>query len=72
MDAKEFKEIRKRLELNQNEMAELLGLTDFKTVSNIEIGDRNPNKLAIKFLRYLNSLTLAKAKKLIEEINKFQ
>lgn len=72
METKEFKAIREALNLDRNEMAELLALSGYMAVSNIETGLRNPNKLAVKLLRYLNSMTPAKAKKLIEEINKFQ
>lgn len=72
MDNEEFRAIRAKLKLDRNEMAELLGLSGYNYVSNIELGLRNPSKLTIKFLRYLDSMTLSKAQKIIEEINKFQ
>lgn len=71
MEPREFKQIREWLDLNREEMAELLGLSGYMAVSNIEIGVRNPNKLAVKFLRYLNSMTKKNAERIIEEINKF-
>lgn len=72
MNTKEFKAIRNKLELDREEMAQFLGLSGYMAISNIEIGLRNPNKLAVKLLRYLNSMTLHNAQKVIEEINKFQ
>jgi DNA-binding transcriptional regulator YiaG len=71
MEPKEFRQIREWLDLGREEMAELLGLSGYMAVSNIEIGVRNPNKLAVKFLRYLHSMTKKNAKGIIEEINKF-
>lgn len=71
MDAKEFKTIRERLNLDRNEMAVLLELSSYTAVSNIEIGHRNASKFAAKFLRYLDSMKIEKAHKVIKEINQF-
>ena len=71
MDANEFKAIRKSLNLTQKEMAELLELSSFTAVSNIEIGHRNVGKFSAKFLRYLDSMKLDRANKVIKEINQF-
>jgi len=71
MNADEFKKIREGLNLSREEVAKLLGLSGYMYVSNIENGLRNPNKLAIKLLRYLSSMTNSRATKFIEEINKF-
>ncbi|MBS1958978.1 MAG: helix-turn-helix transcriptional regulator [Bdellovibrionales bacterium] len=71
MDAKQFKEIRSKLDLSQEEMAVLLELSGKTAVSNIETGLRNSGKFSAKFLRYLDSMKFEKAHKVIKEINQF-
>lgn len=71
MNPTEVRKIREQLDMTPEEFANFLGLSGYGSVMNIENGVRRPNKFAIKFLRFLNSLPIAKAKKLIEEINKF-
>lgn len=67
----EVRKIREQLKMTPEEFAYFLGLSGYGSVMNIENGIRRPNKFAIKVLLFLNSLPIAKAKKLIEEINKF-
>ena len=72
MDGEEVKRIRERLNLSREELAELLCLSGYRTMMNIETDFRRPAKLAIRLLRYLDSLPKQRAKVLIEELNKHE
>jgi DNA-binding XRE family transcriptional regulator len=61
-----FKAIRENLGLNQDELAQVLGLSGKTAVSNIETGVRNPNKLAMAVMEILNESSPRRAKELIE------
>ncbi len=63
-----MKEIRERLDMTREELAELLCLSGYRTMMNIETGFRRPGKLAIRLLRYLDSLPTKRAKILIKEL----
>jgi len=69
--AEEVRRIRESLGLTRQEMAILLGLSGLQAFKNIETGGRNPGKLAIKLLKYLDSLSKPKAKAFIEELNRY-
>lgn len=66
MSSAKFKVIREKLGLNQDELAQVLGLSGKTAVSNIETGVRNPSKLAIAVMEILNESSPRKAKELIE------
>ena len=66
MQVKEFKRIRMKFGMTQDDFAELLGLAGKKTVSSIETGFRNPSQLTGIILRVLDSLSERRAKELIE------
>lgn len=66
MSSAKFKVIREKLGLNQDELAQVLGLSGKTTVSNIETGVRNPSKLAMAVMEILNESSPRKAKELIE------
>ncbi len=70
MKADEFKRIRMKLEMNQEQFAELLGLSGFKAVSNIETGVRNPSRLTAIILGVLDSLPKREAEELVELMQK--
>lgn len=72
MKAEEIKRIREDLSLNRDELAQLLCLSGYQAMMNIETGFRRPSKLAIRLLRYLDSLSRLKAKTLIEELMKHE
>lgn len=72
MKPEELRKIREELGLNRNELAELLCLSGYQAMMNIETGFRRPSKLAIRLIRYLDSLSKAKAKVLIEELLKHE
>ncbi len=72
MNGDEFRAVRERLELSREEMAELLGLSGYNAVSNIELGLRNSSKLAQMLLRALNSLPRKQAKSLIELLRRYR
>lgn len=72
IDGEEVKRIRERLNLSREELAELLCLSGYRTMMNIETDFRRPAKLAIRLLRYLDSLPKQRAKVLIEELNKHE
>ncbi|NJL25374.1 MAG: helix-turn-helix transcriptional regulator, partial [Calothrix sp. SM1_5_4] len=62
--------IREDFEMTREEFAELLCLSSYNAVMNIENGYRNPSKFTVRFLRYLSSLPRQKALVLIEELKK--
>ena len=66
MKAAEFRRIRVKFEMNQDEFSDLLGLSGKKVVSSIETGARNPSKLTAIILGVLDSLPKRKAGELIE------
>jgi DNA-binding transcriptional regulator YiaG len=72
MTGEEFRAIREHLGLSREEMAELLGLSGYTAVSNIELGHRNPSKLAQMVLRALKSLPPKQAKTLIVLLRRFR
>ena len=57
---------------DRRQLAELLCLSGYDSVMNIETGFRKPNKLAIRVLRYLESLPNTKAQNLIEELKRHE
>lgn len=66
MPPSEFKRIRLKLNMGQEEFAFLLGLSSKQAVSNIETGLRNSSKLTGIILSVLDSLPKRKAEELIE------
>lgn len=58
--------------MTREEFAELLCLSGYNAVMNIENGYRNPSKFTIRFLRYLSSLPKNRAMALIEELKKHE
>lgn len=72
MKPEEVRRIREKLGLEPEELATLLGLSGYGSIMNIENGVRRPNKLAIKVLRWLDSLPKQKALGLIEELNRHE
>lgn len=57
MNGSEFKKLRNKLELTQEELASILGLSSKHVVSNIEIDTRKPSKLVAVVLKYLTTLS---------------
>lgn len=66
MKGDEFKRIRLKLEMNQEQFAELLGMSGKQAISNIETGLRNPGSLVAIILGVLDDLPKRKAEELIE------
>jgi transcriptional regulator with XRE-family HTH domain len=66
MTGDEFRRARESLGLGRKEAAELLGLSGYNAIANIELGVRNPSKLAAMVLKALIALSDKKAKELIE------
>jgi DNA-binding transcriptional regulator YiaG len=66
MKADEFRRIRTKFEMNQDDFSDLLGLSGKKVVSSIETGARNPSKLTAIILGVLDGLPKRKAKELVE------
>ncbi len=66
MTAEEFKRIRNKFDMSQEQFAEMLGMSGKHAISNIEIGNRNPGKLTVILLSVLDSLPKRKAEELIE------
>ncbi len=72
MKPTEIKRIREKLNLDRDGFAKAFGLAGYQSVMNIETGFRKPNKLAIKLLRYLDSLTASKARDVIEGLSRHE
>lgn len=68
----EIRSLREDYGMTREEFAELLCLSSYNAMMNIENGYRNPSKFTIRFLRYLSSLSKSKAKVFIEEIKKYE
>lgn len=71
MSSTEFQELRKKLELTQEELAKVLSLSGHQAVCNIEIGFRNPSPLAVAVLRLLVHLPERRSKELQELLVEF-
>lgn len=65
----EIERLRVRLNLDRHQFGRLLGIS-YRGLMNIENGVRNPSPLAIKLLRYIDSLPKAKALAFMEELNR--
>ncbi len=70
MKSEELKRIREKLDMNRDDLAQLLCLSGYQAMMNIETGFRRPSKLAIRLLRYLDSLPKTKALALIEDLKR--
>lgn len=57
MKGSEFKRLRNKLGLTQDELAQILGLSSKHVISNIEIETRKPGKLVAVILKYLSTLS---------------
>jgi DNA-binding transcriptional regulator YiaG len=68
MKSDEFRKIRVKFDMNQEQFASFLGLSGPNAVSNIETGLRNPSKFTAIILSVLDSLPKRKAEELIELI----
>ncbi len=64
MTGTQFKGIRERLGLSQEELAKLLCLSGKTAVSNIETGFRNPSRLSAVLMRVFSGLSDSKFKEL--------
>jgi DNA-binding transcriptional regulator YiaG len=71
MKPDEIKEIRERLEISREDMADVLCL-GYRSLMHIEWSTRNPSKLTIRLLRYIESLSKAKALAFIEELKRHE
>jgi DNA-binding transcriptional regulator YiaG len=67
----EIEKLRTRLGLTRHEFGKFLGL-EYKSLMNIENGVRNPTKLTMKVLKFLDSLPKTKAVAFIEELNRHE
>ena len=72
MKPEDISRIREKLGFDRHRFAAFLCLSGYRTLMNIELGTRKPNKLAIRLLRYLDSLSKTKAKDFIEELNRHE
>ena len=65
MSPAQFKKIRSALQMNQREMAELLGVSSEMVIGHYETGFRNPGKLIQVVMSILGSLSETKRKDFI-------
>lgn len=70
MKPEEIRVIREKFGMDRNEFAETFGLSSYTSISNIELGHRNPSKLLIIILKTLDALPSSKAKELIALMRK--
>lgn len=68
----EITKLRERLGFDRHEFAKFLGLTSYQGMMNIENGVRNPNRLAMKVLLYIASLSKKDALAFVEELNRHE
>jgi len=71
MDGEEVRRIREKLGMTREEFADLLCLSGYRTMMNIETDFRRPSKLAIRLLRFLDDKQKKKALEFIEEIKSY-
>lgn len=71
MNGMEIKRIRKKLGMTREEFAEVLCLSGYRTMMNIETDFRKPSKLAVRLLRYLDDKQKKKALEFIEEFKEY-
>ncbi|MEZ4872623.1 MAG: hypothetical protein R2827_10405 [Bdellovibrionales bacterium] len=72
MDGDEVKRIREKLGMTREEFAEFLCLSGYRTMMNIETDFRQPSKLAIRLLRYLDGQQKKKVAEFIEEFKGYE
>ncbi len=72
MEGKEVREIREKLGLTREELAEFLCLSGYQSMMNIETDFRKPSKLTIRLLRYINGQQKKKVLEFIEEFKKYE
>lgn len=68
MDGDEVKRIREKLGMTREEFAEFLCLSGYRTMINIETDFRQPSKLAIRLLRYLDGQQKRKLRSLLRSL----
>lgn len=66
MNGNQFKAIREQLDLSQEELALVLGLSGKQAVSNIETGFRNASRLSMALMRIFVDLPERRSKELRE------
>jgi DNA-binding transcriptional regulator YiaG len=71
MDGDEVKRIREKFGMTREEFAELLCLSGYRSMMNIETDFRKPSKLTIRLLRYLDGQQKKKALEFIEEFKEY-
>jgi DNA-binding transcriptional regulator YiaG len=71
MDGDEVKRIREKLGMTREEFSELLCLSGYRSMMNIETDFRKPSKLTIRLLRYLDGQQKKKALEFIEEFKEY-
>ena len=68
VDSNEFKKVRMKLNMSQQQFADLLGMSGKQAISNIETGLRKPGTLVGIILRVLDALPKRKAEELVEQM----
>jgi DNA-binding transcriptional regulator YiaG len=71
MKPEEVRRIRTQLGLSQEAFADLIGLSSWKVLSNIELGYRKPNQLAVTIMRALDDLPSKKVQELLGLLRKY-
>ena len=71
MNGSEFKKLRHKLGLTQEELAIVLGLSGKQVICNIEIDIRKPSKLVAMILKYLTTLSEKEAEEFKSKLMEF-
>ena len=72
MKGQEVQAIREKLGFDRHQFADLLCLSGYRTMMNIEHDFRKPSKLTIRLLRYLDDQSKKKALDFIEEFKGYE
>lgn len=72
MKGVEVREIREKLGLDREQFAELLCLSGYQAMMNIETDFRKPSKLTVRFLRFIDDQPKKKALKFIDNFNGYK
>ncbi len=72
MNGIEVREIREKLGLDREQFADLLCLSGYQAMMNIETDFRKPSKLTVRVLRFLDDQPKKKALEFIDNFNGYE
>lgn len=72
MKGVEVREIREKLGLDREQFADLLCLSGYQAMMNIETDFRKPSKLTVRFLRFLDDQPKKKALEFVDNFSGYK